>query len=161
MDETRRHNLLYPLFTFCFFRINKAKIVLSVCFLIYSGIKNCPKIKVIQMPCKYSMIFSGIFEDFRHWKHCKRGKHQATREEGAPPSPPVRRAPLSRGPLVAPLHLCQHPHTSSSTQKKSPSSSSTSSSSFCCDFQSLSSKLHSQNCFGRLLLSMWLLRWSN
>ena len=25
--------------------------------------------------------------------------------------------PLSRGPLVAPLHLCQHPQTSSSTQK--------------------------------------------
>ena len=60
------------------------------------------------MPCKFSMIFSGIFEDFRHRKHCKRGKHQATREEGAP---------LSRGPLVGPLHLCQHPHTSSSTQK--------------------------------------------
>ena len=31
--------------------------------------------------------------------------------------PPIGRAPLSRGPLVAPLHLCQHPHTSSSTQK--------------------------------------------
>ena len=25
--------------------------------------------------------------------------------------------PLSRRPLVAPLHLCQHPHTPSSTQK--------------------------------------------
>ena len=24
---------------------------------------------------------------------------------------------MSRGPLVTPLHLCQHPHTSSSTQK--------------------------------------------
>ena len=31
--------------------------------------------------------------------------------------PLIGRAPLSRGPLVAPLHLCQHPHTSSSTQK--------------------------------------------
>ena len=31
--------------------------------------------------------------------------------------PPIGRAPLSRGPLVTPLHLCQHPHTSSSTQK--------------------------------------------
>ena len=31
--------------------------------------------------------------------------------------PPYRARPLSRGPLVAPLHLCQHPHTSSSTQK--------------------------------------------
>ena len=33
------------------------------------------------------------------------------------PRPPCRARPLSRGPLVAPLHLCQHPHTSSSTQK--------------------------------------------
>ena len=66
------------------------------------------------MPCKFSMIFYGIFEDFRHWKHYRRGKHQATREEGAPP---IGHAPLSHGPLVAPLHLCQHPHTSSSTQK--------------------------------------------
>ena len=31
--------------------------------------------------------------------------------------PPYRARPLSRGPVVAPLHLCQHPHTSSSTQK--------------------------------------------
>ena len=31
--------------------------------------------------------------------------------------PPHWARPLSRGPLVAPLHLCQHPHTSSSTQK--------------------------------------------
>ena len=30
---------------------------------------------------------------------------------------PPGRAPLSRGPLVAPLHLCQNPHASSSTQK--------------------------------------------
>ena len=34
--------------------------------------------------------------------------------EGAPP---IGHAPVSRGPLVAPLHLYQHPHTSSSTQK--------------------------------------------
>ena len=31
--------------------------------------------------------------------------------------PPYRARPLSRGPLVAPLHLCHHPHTPSSTQK--------------------------------------------
>ena len=67
------------------------------------------------MPCKFSMTFYGIFEDFRHWKHCRRVKHQATRVEGAP-TPPGR-APLSRGPLLAPLHLCQHPHTPSSSQK--------------------------------------------
>ena len=38
----------------------------------------------------------------------------ATRVEGVPP---YWAHPLSRGPLVSPLHLCQHPHTSSSTQK--------------------------------------------
>ena len=69
------------------------------------------------MPCKFSMIFYGIFEDFRHWNHCRRGKHQAMRVEGAPTFPGRWARPLSRGPLVAPLHLCQHPHTSSSTQK--------------------------------------------
>ena len=52
-------------------------------------------------------------------------------------------------------------HTLHLLPKKSPSSSSTSSSSFCCDFRSPCSKLHSQNCFGRLLLGMWLLHWSN
>ena len=67
------------------------------------------------MPYKFSMMLYVIFEDFRHWNHCRRGKHQATRVEGVPTFP--GRAPLSRGPLVAPLHLCQHPHTSSSTQK--------------------------------------------
>ena len=43
------------------------------------------------------------------------GKHLATRVEGAP-TPPGR-APLSRGPMVAPLHLFLHPHTPSSSQK--------------------------------------------
>ena len=66
--------------------------------------------------------------------------------EGVPT--PSGRAPLSSGPLVAPLHLCQHPHTPSSTQKKSPSSSSPNSSSFCCDFRSLSSKLHHKTALG-------------
>ena len=67
------------------------------------------------MPCKFSMIFYGIFEDFRHRKHCRRGKHLAMRVEGAP-TPPGH-APLSRGPMVAPLHLFLHPHTPSSSQK--------------------------------------------
>ena len=66
------------------------------------------------MPCKFSMIFSGIFEDFRHWNHCGRAKHQATRVEGTPT--PWER-PLPRGPMVAPLHLFQPPHTPSSSQK--------------------------------------------
>ena len=156
MDETRRHNLLYFLFYFLLFRLNKAKIVLSVCFLNYPCIKNSLKIKVLQMPCKFSMIFSRIFEDFRHWNHCRRGNHQATRVEGAPP---YRARPLSRGPLVAPSTYAST-HTLHLLPKKSPSSSSTSSSSFCCDFRSPCSKLHSQNCFGRLLLGMWLLHWS-
>ena len=42
------------------------------------------------------------------------GASTRTREWRAPP---YRARPLSRGPLVAPLHLCQHPHTSSFTQK--------------------------------------------
>ena len=43
------------------------------------------------------------------------GASTRPREWRARPPPWAR--PLSRGPLVAPLHLCQHPHTSSSTQK--------------------------------------------
>ena len=67
------------------------------------------------MPCKFSMIFYGIFEDFRHWKHFRRGMHLATRVEGAPTHP--GHAPLSCGPTVAHLHLFLHPHTPSSSQK--------------------------------------------
>ena len=74
--------------------------------------KNTLKINVLQMPCKFIMIFYGIFEDFRHLKHCRRGKHLATRVEGTPTPPGC--APLSRGPTVAPLHLFLHPHTPSS-----------------------------------------------
>ena len=66
------------------------------------------------MPCKFSMIFYGLFEDFRHWNHCRRGKHQATRVEGAP-TPPGR-PPVLWSP-GGPLHLWQHPHTPSSCQK--------------------------------------------
>ena len=59
------------------------------------------------MPCKFSMIFSGIFEDFRHCKHCRRGKHQATRVEGAPP---VSWAPGGSTPLMpAPTHFVFYP----------------------------------------------------
>ena len=67
------------------------------------------------MPCKFSMMFYELFEDFRHWKLCRGVCHLATRVGGAP-TPPGR-APLSRGPLGDPLHLCQHPHTPSSSQK--------------------------------------------
>ena len=42
---------------------------------------------------------------------------QAPGHESGGRAHPTWARPLSRGPLVAPLHLCQHPHTSSSTQK--------------------------------------------
>ena len=70
--------------------------------------KNTPKIKVLQMPWKWNMIFSGIFENIWHWEHSR----------GASTWPRGSRArPLPRGPMVAPLHLFLHPHTSSSSQK--------------------------------------------
>ena len=69
------------------------------------------------MPCKFSMIFYEIFEDFRHWNHCRRGKHQATRMEGAPTplgAPPVSWAPGGPPPLMpAPTHFIfcpKNPH---------------------------------------------------
>ena len=65
------------------------------------------------MPCKFSMIFSGIFEDL--------GTEDTVGEPSTRPqerrAPPCRARPLSRGPLLTPLNLCQHPHTPSSTQK--------------------------------------------
>ena len=67
------------------------------------------------MPCKFSMIFYGIFEDFRHWEHSSGGKHLDTRVHGAPTL--TGRAPLPRGPMVPPVHLFLHPHTPSSSQK--------------------------------------------
>ena len=138
---------------FLLFSWNKVKIVFSCLFSELSvQYKNTPKIKVLQMPWKWNMIFSGIFENIWHWEHSRGSKHLATRVQGAPPaswahggSPPL---------IPAPTHLFFLP-------KKSPSSSSTSSSSFCCDFRSPCSKLHSRNCFGRLFLGMWLLQWSN
>ena len=60
------------------------------------------------MPCKFSMIFSGILR-ILGTENTAGGSSTRPRE--------WRARPLSRGPLVAPLHLCQHPHTSSSTQK--------------------------------------------
>ena len=59
------------------------------------------------MPWNLNMIFSGIFENIRHWEHNTGGIHLATRVEGAP-TPPGH-APLSRGPTVAPsTYSCTH-----------------------------------------------------
>ena len=67
------------------------------------------------MPWKFSMIFYGIFEDFRHWNHCRRGKYQATRVEDASTYP--GRAPCLVGPwcppplMPAPTHFIFYPKT--------------------------------------------------
>ena len=62
--------------------------------------KNTPKIKVLQMPCQFNMIFYGIFEKIWHWEHSRGSKHLATRVQGVPPaswahggSPPLIPAP--------------------------------------------------------------------
>ena len=66
------------------------------------------------MPCKFSMSFYGIFEDFRHWKHCR---GQAPGHEGGGRA----HIPWARPPVSwahgGPLHLFLHPHTPSSSQK--------------------------------------------
>ena len=66
------------------------------------------------MPCKFSMIF---MEYLRILGTENTAGGASTRPRERRVHPPVGRAPLSRGPLVAPLHLCEHPHTPSSTQK--------------------------------------------
>ena len=70
--------------------------------------KNIPKIKVLQMPCQFSMIFMEYLRIL--------GTENTA--GGASTRPRAWRArPLSRGPTVAPLQLFLHPHTPSSTQK--------------------------------------------
>ena len=60
------------------------------------------------MPCKFSMFFLEYLR-ILGTGNTAGGASTRSRER--------RARPLYRGPLVAPLHLCQHPHTSSSTQK--------------------------------------------
>ena len=76
--------------------------------------KNIPKIKVLRMPCQFNMIFSGIFEDLLCKNYHGRSCHLATRVVGAPP---YRARPLPCGPMVALLHLSQHPSSSSVSHK--------------------------------------------
>ena len=101
------------------------------------------------MPWKFSMFFIEYL--------------RISSTENTPGDAPVShkdggRAPLSCGPHVGPLHLFQHPSTSSSSRKKSSHSSNSCSFSFCCHFRSRCSKHHSQNCFGGLFFGMWLLQ---
>ena len=141
------------------FSWNKVKIVF---FCLFSDLsvqyKNTPKIKVLQMPWKWNMIFSGIFENIWHWEHSRGASTWPRGSRARPPlqgAPPASWAHGGSPPLIpAPTHFFFLP-------KKSPSSSSTSSSSFCCDFRSPCSKHLSQNCLGGLFLGMWLLHWSN
>ena len=148
-----------PSFYFLLFSWNKVKIVFSCLFSELSvQYKNTPKIKVLQMPWNLNKIFSRIFENIWHWEHIRGSKHLATRVQGAPThlgTPPASWAPRGPPPLIpAPTHFVV-------PQKKSPHSSNSCSSSFCCHFRYPCSKLHSQNCFGRLFFGMWLLQWSN
>ena len=77
-------------------------------FCIIHAIKNIPKIKVLQMPCQFNMIFFEIFENIWQWVHSRGSWHLATRVPGAPP------ASRAHG---GPLHLFPHPCSSSSSQK--------------------------------------------
>ena len=125
---------------------NKVKIVFFYLFPDLSvQYKNIPKVKVLKMPCQFSMIFLGIFEDLLCKNYRGGSCHLAMRVEGAPPAswahggPP----PLIPTPIFF-LYLTQTRKTNSST----------SSSHFCCDFRSPCSKHLSQNCLGRLFLGM-------
>ena len=157
MDEVRKHNSLYPPFIFLF-RLNKAKIVFSVCFLNYTCNKNIPKIKVLQMSWKFNMFFLEYLRKFgientpwgptmcpRGWRACPPpwGAAPASWAHGGPP-------PLN----LSPIHFVF-------LQKKSSRSSNPCSCSSCYHFRSPCGKLHLQNCFGGLFFGMWLLHWSN
>ena len=65
------------------------------------------------MTCQFNMIFSGIFEDLLCKNYRGRSCHLATRVVGAP----HRVRSLPRGPMVALLHLSQHPSSSSVSHK--------------------------------------------
>ena len=107
--------------TFCTFLLlsvfscNKVKIVF---FCLFSELsvqyKNTPKIKVLQMPCQFNMIFSGIFENIWHWEH---SRGAGTWPRGSRACPPLQGAPPASWAHGGPLHLFLHPHTSSSSQK--------------------------------------------
>ena len=75
--------------------------------------KNTPKIKVLQMPCQFNMIFPEYLR-ISGTKNTAGGASTWPRGSRARP-PPGR--PLPYGHLVAPLHLFQPPHTPSSSQK--------------------------------------------
>ena len=76
--------------------------------------KNTPKIKVLQMPCQFNMIF---LEYLRISGTENTTGGASTWPRGSRARPPLQGAPLPRGSMVAPLHLFLHPHTSSSSQK--------------------------------------------
>ena len=93
---------------------NKVKIVFFYLFPDLSvQYKNIPKIKVLRMTCLFNMIFSGIFEDLLCKNYRGRSCHLVTRVVG----PLIGRALLPCGPMVALLHLSQHPSSSSVSHK--------------------------------------------
>ena len=140
-----------PSFYFLLFRINKEKILLSVCFLNYPCNKKYPENKsapnALQIQYVFMEYLRSLGTENTAWGQAP-GHEGGGRAHTPWARPPVSWAHGGPPPLIpAPTHSIFLP-------KKSPSSSSTSSSSFCCDFRSPCSKLHSQNCFGRLLLGM-------
>ena len=133
------------------FILNKIKIVFSVYFLNYPCNKKYPKNKSSPNALKMKYDF---LEFLRISGTENTSGGASTWPRGSRARPPLQGAPPCLvGPWWLPsTYSCTH--TLHLPPKKSPSSSSTSFSSFCCDFRSPCSKLHSQNCFGRLLLGM-------
>ena len=86
-------------------------------FWIFCAIKNTPKIKVLQMPYKFNMIFLEYLR-ISGTENTSGGASTWPRGSRARPTPWAR--PLPRGPHVGPLHLSLHPHTSSASSKNHP-----------------------------------------
>ena len=146
LESTTFCTLLY----FLLIRINKAKIVFSVCFLNYPCNKKYPENKISPNALKIKYVFSRIFENIWHWELIRGA---STWPRGSRARPPPWSAPCLVGPWWLPSTYPSI-NTLLLPPKKSPASSSTSSSSPCCHFRSPCSKLHSQNCFGGLFFGM-------
>ena len=113
-------------FIFLGIDVRKDDIELPPAYLDFNAMVHHQFVERNESPLQYRVIFdrrrairitlpAPAFFDYE-----AKGRYVITREaadEYERRAPPCRAHPLSRGPLVAPLHLCQHPHTSSSTQK--------------------------------------------
>ena len=101
-------------FYFLLFRLNKAKIVYSVCFLNYPCNKKYPQNKSFPNALKMKYDFF-----WNIWEYLALRTHQgeqAPGHEGPGRAHPLDTPPASWAPR-GPLYLFQHPHTSSSSRK--------------------------------------------